>query len=47
MATDADVLLDLVLPPGISTAFLHRGLLPDDATWDTARCRVEGADVSG
>ncbi|CAD6341920.1 unnamed protein product [Miscanthus lutarioriparius] len=47
MAHDADVLLELVPPPAVSTVFLDRALLPDAAAWETAPCRVEGADASG
>ncbi|KAL6853414.1 hypothetical protein ACP4OV_019443 [Aristida adscensionis] len=37
---DADVLLDLVPPPGVSIVYLDAALLP---ARDTAPCRVEGA----
>ncbi|CAD6243288.1 unnamed protein product [Miscanthus lutarioriparius] len=42
-----NVLLELVPPPAVSTAFIDRALLPAAAAWDTASCRVEGADASG
>ena len=42
-----NALLELVPPPAVSTAFIDRALLPAAAAWDTASCRVEGADASG